>query len=247
MTTQNELNGSDNFDVTGLDREFQFFNIFQSFSCTYPLPYNISHLLFYSLPTKELFLAYLNQLENFSNEFLNKLNKEDQQKTKENIQNIIDKPLKTEINIKEFGQIKKVNKIMIEKELFNPDTEVSFTKTIWFDKKLGTYKGEWKDGKRDGKGVMKYENNREYDGEWKDDKKEGKGIMLYEYNGKYDGYWKNDKKEGKGIYIYGNETFEKEYNGDWKNDIKEGIGKMKYKNGDVYEGEWYNEKVEKES
>ena len=66
---------------------------------------------------------------------------------------------------------------------------------------------------------MTYNNGDKYTGEWKNDKREGKGIMEYENGNIYDGEWKNDLKEGKGIMKYNNGD---EYNGNWLNDLKEG-------------------------
>ena len=38
------------------------------------------------------------------------------------------------------------------------------------------YEGDWKSGKREGKGVLKLPTGSVYKGEFRDDKKEGKGI-----------------------------------------------------------------------
>ena len=43
-----------------------------------------------------------------------------------------------------------------------------------------------------------------YVGELKNDKREGKGIMYYNDGDIYEGEYKNDKKEGKGIYYFNN-------------------------------------------
>lgn len=48
---------------------------------------------------------------------------------------------------------------------------------------------------------MYYSNGDKYGGDWKDDKKEGKGIMYYNNGDKYGGEWSNDIRNGKG-YIY---------------------------------------------
>ena len=42
------------------------------------------------------------------------------------------------------------------------------------------YNGEWKEDKRDGKGLMKYIDGSDYNGEWSADKRNGKGVgKLY--------------------------------------------------------------------
>ena len=43
-----------------------------------------------------------------------------------------------------------------------------------------------------------------YSGEWKQDKKEGKGVKVWNNGDKYDGEWKNDLREGKGTHCFSN-------------------------------------------
>jgi hypothetical protein len=43
-----------------------------------------------------------------------------------------------------------------------------------------------------------YANGDKYDGEWKDSKREGKGVQYFAVGTKYDGEWENDKMSGKG-------------------------------------------------
>ena len=46
-----------------------------------------------------------------------------------------------------------------------------------------------------------YENGDKYDGEWKNNKREGKGIQYFAVGTRYNGEWKNDKMNGKGKYF----------------------------------------------
>ena len=55
------------------------------------------------------------------------------------------------------------------------------------------YEGDWKDGKRHGKGTYKYADGRVYEGDWKDDNKHGKGTFKSPDGGVYEGDWKDDK------------------------------------------------------
>ena len=52
------------------------------------------------------------------------------------------------------------------------------------------YEGQWKNGYRDGKGVLKFINGDEYDGEWKDNVPSGEGtyktVSGYTYRGGWD-------------------------------------------------------------
>ena len=58
------------------------------------------------------------------------------------------------------------------------------------------YDGEWKDDKKNGRGVYTFANGNKYDGEWKDGDFNGRGVMTYADGNKYDGEWKNHKNTG---------------------------------------------------
>jgi len=62
------------------------------------------------------------------------------------------------------------------------------------------YVGEWKDGKKHGKGTHTYADGSWYVGEWKDNKKHGQGIYRYAIGSKYVGEWKDNKKHGQGSF-----------------------------------------------
>ena len=99
----------------------------------------------------------------------------------------------------------------------------------------GKYNGEMKDGKRHGKGEMKFANGGIYNGDWKDGKIDGKGEMKFHSGAIYNGDWKDNEKDGKGEMKYANGDI---YNGDLKNNKRHGKGEMKYANGDIYNGDW---------
>ena len=137
---------------------------------------------------------------------------------------------------------------------------------LGFQRVLGIYEGEWKDGKKHGKGTWKRSDAKSraecaeewndfsvngkrsfewaggdvYEGEWKDDEWHGKGTYKDVNGDVYKGQWKANKKEGKGVMAYANQDI---YDGEWKNGTKNGQGKMKFNNGDVYEGEFSNNKM----
>ena len=67
----------------------------------------------------------------------------------------------------------------------------------------GKYEGEFRDGKRHGKGVVIYPNGDKYDGEWEAGKKSGKGVVIYPNGNKYDEEWKDGKRH-KGVETYSN-------------------------------------------
>ena len=113
------------------------------------------------------------------------------------------------------------------------------------DYENGRYEGEFKNGKREGKGIYYYKDGDRYEGEFKNDKYEGKGIYYYDDGDRYEGEFKNSLFEGKGIYYYTNDPWKGDtYEGDWKNDKKEGKGIYYWNDGDRYEGDWKNDSKE---
>ena len=66
------------------------------------------------------------------------------------------------------------------------------------------FKGEWKNGLRDGKGIQNWKDNSKYEGEWKEDKANGFGKLTHADGDIYEGEWVNDKAHGKGFYIHSN-------------------------------------------
>jgi hypothetical protein len=83
------------------------------------------------------------------------------------------------------------------------------------------YEGEWKEGKKHGKGTYSFASGSKYEGEWEEDKKHGKGTYSYASRDKYEGEWKEGKKHGKGTYIYAPLD---RYEGVWKDDKRHGKG-----------------------
>jgi len=55
---------------------------------------------------------------------------------------------------------------------------------------------------------MNYPDGRHYEGEYKNNKRDGYGIMtyqdgsLYQEGSHYEGEWKNDKRDGQGVMTY---------------------------------------------
>ena len=78
-----------------------------------------------------------------------------------------------------------------------------------------------------------------YEGEFRNNKKEGKGIYWWHDGDRYEGDLRNGKKEGKGIEYYNNGD---RYEGEFKNSKKEGKGIFYFSNGDRKMGDYYNGK-----
>ena len=64
------------------------------------------------------------------------------------------------------------------------------------------YFGDYKEGKRDGNGVMIYPDGSKYSGAWKNGLKDGKGTYTFVNGDEFDGEWQNDLKHGRGRYCY---------------------------------------------
>ena len=84
-----------------------------------------------------------------------------------------------------------------------------------------------------------YENGRKYIGQFKNGKREGYGIMFFPDGGRYEGNWENDLAHGKGIEYYINGD---RYEGEYFRDEEDGEGVYYYKNGDRIMGNYKNGK-----
>ncbi|KAL6057483.1 2-isopropylmalate synthase [Balamuthia mandrillaris] len=127
--------------------------------------------------------------------------------------------------------------------------------------KEGTYRGEWKDGKRHGKGHYTYGEDQTavYVGDWEEDKQSGEGVLAWRDGGYYKGSWKDSAQEGFGVFVSSNGfTFEgiwtggelqsqgrkwwrdaeklELYEGTFKDTRAEGFGERTYGNGAKYYG-----------
>ena len=99
----------------------------------------------------------------------------------------------------------------------------------------GKYFGEIVNGKKEGKGIICFNNGNRYEGEFKNDKYNGRGIYYWNNGNMYKGDFINGKKEGKGKYYFKNGDI---YEGDFKNDKFNGKGIDYHNEGDRYEGDF---------
>lgn len=100
-----------------------------------------------------------------------------------------------------------------------------------------TYDGEYKDGKRHGRGKMVFKDGSKYDGDWKADNFEGQGEFTWPSGAVYNGSFKNGQREGEGSYKYKDLA---DFAGMCSNDLIHGSGAFTWKDGRRYEGEWVN-------
>ena len=87
------------------------------------------------------------------------------------------------------------------------------------------FKGEYLNGKKNGKGIEYFQNNKiKFEGEYLNGKKHGKGKEYNKYGLVYEGEYLNGKKHGKG------KEFDKHkkliYEGEYLNGKKNGKGKV---------------------
>ena len=94
------------------------------------------------------------------------------------------------------------------------------------------YKGEFKKGKKEGKGKIIYKNSGDwYEGEFIKDNFNGKGHYFWKKNDyEYIGNYVNGIMEGNGVFKYGNKAI---YKGEFKNGVKEGKGEWITKNNKI--------------
>ena len=93
---------------------------------------------------------------------------------------------------------------------------------------------------RDGIGKTTYQNGSIYEGNYKEGKRDGKGIYV-DQDGTiiYQGEWQNGKRHGQGTY---KDQEGNVYQGEWQNGKRHGQGTYKDPQGNVYQGEWQNGK-----
>ena len=109
----------------------------------------------------------------------------------------------------------------------------------------GWYRGQWEQGLRHGKGVMRYGSAHStwsdgdvFEGLWRLDQiGDGfEGTMTFADGGLYTGKWFQGLQHNGGVHTYPNgDVFEGNFRQGARRD---GHGKMVYANGDVYVGQW---------
>ncbi len=109
----------------------------------------------------------------------------------------------------------------------------------------GVYEGDWKDSKANGRGVWVEANGDRYEGEFKDDKFHGHGVMEWgpdtDWAGdRYEGEWEDDMMHGRGVYVWGlySKWAGDRYEGDYKDGKRHGRGTYNDADGKECEGDW---------
>jgi hypothetical protein len=106
------------------------------------------------------------------------------------------------------------------------------------------YHGGCKDGWANGYGEVVVSKNgaviSSYRGDFVDGKKQGKGTMAMPNGDRYTGDFRDDYRDGRGIYVWGANTpwAGDRYEGDYHHDLRDGWGVYQWASGDRYEGAW---------
>ena len=98
------------------------------------------------------------------------------------------------------------------------------------------YEGEWRSGRRNGKGIYRDAVTKDvYDGKWVADKRCGRGLCTYPAGHRYEGQWADDLRHGEGSFFKSNgET----YSGAWAAGERHGHGVHTDSRGRVKSGSW---------
>jgi hypothetical protein len=131
--------------------------------------------------------------------------------------------------------------IIIDKKLIliflNIQDRKQYLEGVSSGKKLRCY-GDLVDGKKEGTGLLSWEDGRFYSGEYKNGSKHGKGIYIWPSGNVYDGEWENGSMNGMGVLF--NIRGKWRYEGQFKDDEFHGNGIFYQEDGTFYIGGFKN-------
>lgn len=104
--------------------------------------------------------------------------------------------------------------------------------------RVGKYSGNYRAGKRHGRGTFVWADGSRYVGMWRNDLMDGRGTYTGADGSSYDGNWVQGKRSGYGIYTWPNGD---RYAGEFLNDKRHGEGKLTAADGSSHEGSWAND------
>ena len=64
-----------------------------------------------------------------------------------------------------------------------------------------TYEGDYKDDRRNGRGVFTFANGDKYEGDFRDDKRHGVGAYNWANGSIYVGEYRDDERSGQGVHL----------------------------------------------
>jgi hypothetical protein len=107
----------------------------------------------------------------------------------------------------------------------------------------GSYSGGCKAGLAEGQGEAS--GMAQYSGEFKAGRKHGKGLKTWASGDRYEGDFVEDRKEGTGIYTWGRGSVwaGQKYSGGYRADRRHGRGVHEWSGGERYDGPWENDVI----
>jgi hypothetical protein len=109
-----------------------------------------------------------------------------------------------------------------------------------FVSKVFRYKGEFRDNKKDGKGIHVWANGDQYDGDFVADEPAGRGIWEFVGGDRYEGEIAKGKFHGKGVLVT---KAGDRFTGTFVEGLQQGKGVWAFANGDKYEGDMKQGKI----
>ena len=103
------------------------------------------------------------------------------------------------------------------------------------------YEGEWKNGERDGLGMLFFEDETIFQGYFRNNKINGYGVCNHNDGEIYEGFWVNFKANGFGLYKNRENAI---YKGEWCDDKQHGFGIEKWPKGSSFQGMYYEDNRE---
>ena len=99
-----------------------------------------------------------------------------------------------------------------------------------------TYKGQFKNGLKEGQGLYSWPDGAWYDGQFQSDRENGFGTYHFSNGDEYIGNFFNGRLHGNGTYTWASGGAK--YVGEHVMDARTGYGKIIYKDGAEFEGYW---------
>ena len=102
----------------------------------------------------------------------------------------------------------------------------------------GNCSGGWAEGEGVARGIA------EYRGEFKAGRKHGKGVKTWPNGDRYEGDFVEDRREGTGMYVWGrgSEWPGQRYTGGYREDRRDGYGVYEWPNGERIAGPWVDDR-----
>jgi len=127
--------------------------------------------------------------------------------------------------------------------LFPPGASAQLVCRVLDPELAGSYQGGCREGLAAGYGDAK--GVAEYRGEFRAGRKHGKGIKTWPSGDRYEGDFADDRKQGIGKYFWGprGASAGESYSGAYVNDQRHGEGVYTWPSGDRYSGPWANDAI----